>query len=137
MKIVKNFQNEKKISKKNNCRKGITWRDLINNYKRSSIFISTPLPEEGLYLPGLEAMAAGNLVITPDCYGNRFYCDFKDNSIKVNYNNFDEYIEAIEFSIKNWDNISFRKRKNGYQKASNLKLEQERDLFNSLLQKWY
>ena len=137
LKIVKYFQNDNRISNINICRKGISWRELIINYKRSSIFISTPLPEEGLYLPGLEAMAAGNLVITPDCYGNRFYCDFKDNSIKVNYNNFDEYIEAIEFSINNWENICYLKRQNGYQKASNLKLDKERESFNNLLQKWY
>ena len=137
LKVVKYFQNDKRISNINICRKGISWQDLIKNYKKSSIFISTPLPEEGLYLPGLEAMAAGNLVVTPDCYGNRFYCDFKENSIKVQYNSFDEYIEAIEFSINNWNTISYLKRKNGYQKASNLKLDRERDLFNRLLVRWY
>ena len=36
--------------------------------------ILIPSPGEGFYLPALEAMALGSLVICPDCVGNRSFC---------------------------------------------------------------
>jgi glycosyltransferase involved in cell wall biosynthesis len=32
------------------------------------------LYQEGFYLPALEGMAAGTLVVCPDCVGNRSFC---------------------------------------------------------------
>jgi glycosyltransferase involved in cell wall biosynthesis len=40
----------------------------------SQITIFLPLATEGFYLPALEGMAAGTLVICPDCVGNRSFC---------------------------------------------------------------
>jgi glycosyltransferase involved in cell wall biosynthesis len=33
-----------------------------------------PNPTEGFYLPALEGMAVGTLVVCPDCVGNRSFC---------------------------------------------------------------
>ncbi len=137
LEVINYFKKDKRIKKINICKKGISWENLIKKYRESSIFVSTPLPEEGLYLPGLEAMAAGNLVITPDCYGNRFYCDFSKNSIKVNYQVLSEYIKAIDESINNWQGSSYIKRLEGYKKASELKLDNERELFIKYLNNWF
>src|SRR5436305_12142926 len=43
------------------------------------LFLCCPGPEEGFYLPGLEGLAAGTIVITPDVGGNRAYCRFGEN----------------------------------------------------------
>jgi glycosyltransferase involved in cell wall biosynthesis len=41
---------------------------------QAQIVITLPEPLEGFYLPALEAMAAGCLVICPDAVGNRGFC---------------------------------------------------------------
>ena len=40
----------------------------------SRIAVCLPRPEEGFYLPAIEAMASGCLVVTLDCIGNRGFC---------------------------------------------------------------
>ena len=41
---------------------------------RTRVAVCLPRPEEGFYLPALEAMAAGCTVVTLDCVGNRGFC---------------------------------------------------------------
>ncbi|MFM8285046.1 MAG: glycosyltransferase [Planctomycetaceae bacterium] len=41
---------------------------------RAAIAVFLPLEREGFYLPALEAMALGTLVVCPDCGGNRGFC---------------------------------------------------------------
>lgn len=41
---------------------------------RSQVALLLPLEAEGFYLPALEAMAMGTLVVCPDCVGNRSFC---------------------------------------------------------------
>lgn len=43
--------------------------------------VCLPFPEEGFYLPALEAMAAGCTVVTMDCIGNRGFCRPGDNCL--------------------------------------------------------
>ena len=45
--------------------------DLLRSAK-TTVFV--PRETEGFYLPALEGMAAGTLVICPDCIGNRTFC---------------------------------------------------------------
>lgn len=45
--------------------------DFVSRY---SVLICLPLPEEGFYLPALEAMAMNVAVVVPDCIGNRGFC---------------------------------------------------------------
>ena len=40
-----------------------------------AVAVFVPNPKEGFYLPALEGMALGTLVVCPDCLGNRSYCD--------------------------------------------------------------
>jgi len=41
---------------------------------RAKVAVTLPLDREGFYLPALEAMALGCLVVCPDCVGNRGFC---------------------------------------------------------------
>lgn len=43
------------------------------------VAVCLPRAEEGFYLPALEAMASGCLVVTMDCIGNRGFCRHEDN----------------------------------------------------------
>lgn len=47
--------------------------------ENTEVAVVLPRPEEGFYLPALEAMAAGCLVVTADCIGNRGFCKDGEN----------------------------------------------------------
>lgn len=116
--------------------RGIDWHQLQRNYKRSTIFLSTPLPEEGLYLPGLEAMAAGNLVLTPDAFGNRFYCDFDDNCCLVPYEDVEAYRARLKWAIEHWDGAVFEMRQKAYRRAADLGMQGEYTRFCNELERY-
>lgn len=44
------------------------------------IVVALPDPEEGFYLPGLEAMAMGRALVQPDCLGSREYVRAQENA---------------------------------------------------------
>lgn len=72
-----------------------TWEELRELYHWSDVFLSSPGPEEGFYLPGLEAMAAGSLVVTPDAGGNMAYCRPGVNCLLVEFEDPDSYVRAL------------------------------------------
>lgn len=47
----------------------------------SAVAVCLPRAEEGFYLPALEAMAAGCIVVTLDCIGNRSFCRHGHNCL--------------------------------------------------------
>lgn len=49
-------------------------RDYLARLAQSRIVVLLPLEHEGFYLPALEAMALGCIVVCPDCVGNRSFC---------------------------------------------------------------
>lgn len=133
--IVRPFNKDPRVHKIWVSKKGISWNDLQRNYRKASIFLSTPLAEEGLYLPGLEAMAAGQIVITPDAYGNRFYCDFDKNCLQVELEDIAAYQDRIEWTIANWEGEVFDMRCLAYEKATGLGLDSERALYDAWIAK--
>ena len=54
--------------------------------KRAKMTLFLPHAAEGFYLPALEGMAVGTLVLCPDCIGNRSFCQTNWNSFRPNYN---------------------------------------------------
>lgn len=46
----------------------------IHHLSSSRVTVFLPLAKEGFYLPALEGMAVGTLVVCPDCVGNRSFC---------------------------------------------------------------
>ncbi|GGY82477.1 hypothetical protein GCM10011613_29090 [Cellvibrio zantedeschiae] len=66
-------------------------RDLLFEYLAASrVAILLPNVTEGFYLPALEAMKYCDLVIVPDCVGNRDFCKDNQNCLMPEYN-----LEAI------------------------------------------
>ena len=49
-----------------------------------------------MYLPGLEAMAAGCLVITPDVGGNMAYCRPEQNCLLAGFESVPDYVAALQ-----------------------------------------
>lgn len=48
--------------------------DLLEAVARARVTVHLPASREGAYLPALESMALGALVVCPDCVGNRSFC---------------------------------------------------------------
>jgi hypothetical protein len=61
-------------------------RDFLSLLGRASVTIFLPLAKEGFYLPALEGMAMGTLVVCPDCVGNRGFCLNEINCLRPDYN---------------------------------------------------
>jgi hypothetical protein len=72
------------------------WDELRDLYGWADVFLGTPIAQEGSYLPALEAMAAGALVVVPPAGGNLAYCRFGENCLEAAFEDDDSYLAAIE-----------------------------------------
>jgi glycosyltransferase involved in cell wall biosynthesis len=52
---------------------------------QSAAAITLPRRQEGYFLPALEAMAAGAVVVCPDCVGSRSFCHDRINCFRTPY----------------------------------------------------
>ena len=55
--------------------------EFLEQLAESHVVVCLPLAEEGFYLPALESMAKGCLVVTLDCVGNRGFCRNEENCL--------------------------------------------------------
>lgn len=60
-------------------------RAFLERLARARIAVFAPNRTEGFYLPALEGMALGALVVCPDCVGNRSFCLPGRNSFRPEY----------------------------------------------------
>lgn len=72
-----------------------TWADIRDLYHRSDVWLSAPGPEEGFYLPGLEAMAADLVVISALVGGNRAYLEPDGNCLAPPFEDHVAHADAI------------------------------------------
>jgi len=55
--------------------------EFIREMSECDIAVCIPRHEEGFYLPALEAMSLGCLVVTADCIGNQSFCQHEHNCL--------------------------------------------------------
>ncbi len=116
-------------------RNPVSWAELRKLYHWADVFLATPLVEEGFYMPGLEAMAAGAVVISSDAGGNRAYCNFGENCIEVGMDDAPDYVRALEaLRVADTGEIE-RLRRNGYETVGRHTLEHERERFGEFLER--
>lgn len=108
-------------------REPVGWQELRDLYHWSDVFLATPLAEEGFYMPGLEAMAAGAVVISPDAGGNRAYCSFGENCLYVDLEDAAGYAETLR-TLRDGGEAE-RLRRAGYETVGRHTLENEREGF--------
>lgn len=60
--------------------------EFLRRLNRARIAVFLPNPAEGFYLPALEGMALGAVVVCPDCIGNRSFCLPPWNCFRPDYN---------------------------------------------------
>jgi hypothetical protein len=114
-------------------RNPVGWAELRELYQWADVFLATPLVEEGFYMPGLEAMAAGAVVISSDAGGNRAYCDFGENCIEVGMDDARGYVRALDgLRTASVEEIE-RLRGNGYETVGRHTLEHERERFGEFM----
>ncbi|MBA2714751.1 MAG: glycosyltransferase family 4 protein [Rubrobacteraceae bacterium] len=111
----------------------VGWRELKELYQWSDVFLATPLAEEGFYMPGLEAMAAGAVVISSDAGGNRAYCRFGENCVGVGFEDAAGYVGALEGLRDGPVEEVERLRQAGYETVGRHTLEHERERFGEFM----
>ena len=116
-------------------RNPVGWRELKELYHWSDVFLATPLAEEGFYMPGLEAMAAGAIVISPDAGGNRAYCRFGENCVEVGLEEAGDYVEALKGLRGGPVEEIERLRRGGYEAVGRHTLEHERERFGEFMER--
>ena len=84
-------------------------------------------------MPGLEAMAAGAIVISSDAGGNRAYCRFGENCIEVGFENAGGYVEALKSLREGPAEEVERLRRGGYEALKLHTLEHERERFGEFM----
>jgi hypothetical protein len=107
-----------------------TFLDMMRS-ARVTLFL--PNLEEGFFLPALEGMAVGTLVVCPDCIGNRSFCLPGVNSFRPNYR-FDDVVRATEAALTLPPPEAARLTTNAAETARQHSLEAEREAFGSVLQ---
>ena len=116
-------------------REPVGWKELKDLYQWSDVFLATPLVEEGFYMPGLEAMAAGAVVISSDAGGNRAYCRFGENCIEVGFEDAKGYVGALKDLREGGVEPIERLRRAGYETVGRHTLEHEREGFGQFMVK--
>lgn len=71
---------------------------LLDLMRRARVSVLVPNPKEGFYLPALEGMALGTLVVCPDCIGNRSFCLPGQNCFRPDYDE-DAIVAAAEEAL--------------------------------------
>ena len=100
---------------------------------RTKVGIFLPLEVEGFYLPALEAMAMGVVVVCPDCIGNRAYCQPDVNCLSPEYNIMG-FVTAVAAALSLTDEKRNKLVEAGYNTAQHHRLENERKMFLTILE---
>lgn len=72
--------------------------DFFDAIRRARVTLFLPNEEEGFYLPALEGMTLGTVVVCPDCVGNRSFCLPGVNAFRPDYR-LEEIVEATRLAL--------------------------------------
>lgn len=97
---------------------------------RTTVFLSNET--EGFYLPALEGMALGTLVVCPNCVGNRSFCLPGYNAFRPDYA-LEELVRAAESALALPPDQAQQIRANAQQTAEAHSLLRERKAFLDVL----
>jgi len=100
---------------------------------RASVTVFLPHAKEGFYLPALEGMAMGTLVVCPDCVGNREFCISNTNCLMPDYTS-EGLLAACLAAVTSGKHVGGSLRSNGLNKAKDHALEIERHSYLAVLQ---
>lgn len=105
----------------------------LNKISRARVATFLPEPVEGFYLPALEAMALGTLVVCPDVRGNDYVID-GHNAVVPAYS-LEAIVTAVEFSLRLSSDVTTVITKNAKVTALSHDIHNERAAFQRLLRR--
>lgn len=106
--------------------------EFLELLKSSDIVLTLPLEKEGFYLPALEAMASGCLVICPDCIGNRGFCIDRETCFVPSYT-LNSLVDAVKTACNMDAALKNKMLAMSTAKAANHTLDKEREAFLKIL----
>ncbi|TVM04154.1 MAG: hypothetical protein CV087_01790 [Candidatus Brocadia sp. WS118] len=107
--------------------------DYLNELNQARVTIFLPNHSEGFYLPALEGMALGTLVVCPDCIGNRSFCFDNYNCLRVDYT-LENILCAVDTALKLSDHKKNQMITNAYETTNRHSIGKERDAFLKILE---
>lgn len=106
--------------------------DYLKRVADARITLFLPRPSEGFYLPPLEGMACGTIVVCPDCVGNRGFCVDEVNCFRPEYEQSSIH-SAVTNALQQNPADQVKMQKAAHATAARHSLESERATFLSLL----
>jgi len=118
----------------NTCLTGALPRqEFLGLLGRARVTVFLPHRQEGFYLPALEGMAMGTLVVCPDCVGNRQFCVADVNCVTPAYD-LESLVSTVLRSVVMDTPALARLICAGYQRPASHALSKEREDFLQLLE---
>lgn len=108
--------------------------DYLKRVADARITLFLPRPSEGFYLPPLEGMACGTIVVCPDCVGNRGFCFDGANCFRPAYDEASIH-SAVANALQQNEADRTRMQKAAHATAARHSLESERANFLNLLER--
>jgi len=100
--------------------------------RRARVTLFLPNEEEGFYLPSLEGMALGTIVVCPDCVGNQSFCLPGVNAFRPAFR-FDDLILGAERAPTLEGSAAETLRRGAVETARSHSLDAERQKFHQVL----
>ena len=106
--------------------------EFLSRIQQAKTTVFLPNQTEGFYLPALEGMALGTLVVCPDCVGNRSFCLPGYNAFRPSYTS-EDLVRAAESALALAPDQAQQVRANARQTADTHSLLRERRAFLDVL----
>jgi glycosyltransferase involved in cell wall biosynthesis len=106
--------------------------DFLDAMRRARVTLFLPNETEGFYLPALEGMALGTIVVCPDCVGNRSFCLPQVNAFRPAFR-FDDLVHETETALAMEEPAAEALRRGAIETVSNYSLDGERQKFHEVL----
>ena len=107
-------------------------KDFLDSMRRARVTLFLPNEEEGFYLPALEGMALGTIVVCPDCVGNRSFSLPGVNAFRPAFQ-FDDMVQDTETALTLEKSAAEALLRGAAETARNHTLAVERDRFHQVL----
>jgi hypothetical protein len=106
--------------------------EFLSRIQEAKMTVFLPNRTEGFYLPALEGMALGTLVVCPDCIGNRSFCLPGHNAFRPKYA-LEDLVQAAETAVALPSDRAQQIRTNARRTAETHSLLRERQAFLDVL----
>jgi glycosyltransferase involved in cell wall biosynthesis len=106
--------------------------DFLDLMRRARVTLFLPNETEGFYLPALEGMALGTIVVCPDCIGNRSFCLPGVNAFRPAFQ-LDDVVHDTERALTMEKPAAEAMRGGAIETVSNYTLAAERQRFHDVL----